>query len=76
MWQASCNRVCVKVKVFIVEDCTNDWNTEYCAIKCVNQTNSSLLYRVPELESTDNNSMIFSDISCNETRSPAKEYFK
>ena len=66
----------MKVKVFIVEDCTNDWNTEYCAIKCVNQTNSSLLYRVPELESTDNNSMIFSDISCNETRSPAKEYFK
>jgi len=57
------------------KDCTNDWNTEYCAIKCVNQTNSSLLYRVPELESTDNNSMIFSDISCNETRSPAKEYF-
>merc|ERR1719225_2592273 len=53
----------------------NDWNTEYCAIKCVNQTNSNLLFKVPELDDTTNNSMVFSDKLCNETRSPAKEYF-
>ena len=26
----------------LMQDCLNDWNTEYCAIKCVNLTNSSL----------------------------------
>ena len=59
----------------------NDWNTEYCAIRCV-ETNSSLpfntsqLYKVPEFDSTLNNSVVFSNITCNDTRSPAKEYFK
>ena len=53
----------------------NDWNTDYCAIKCVNQDNSSLLFKVPEVDPT-NNTMVFSNITCNETRSPAKEYFK
>ena len=50
----------------------NDWNTNYCAIKCVNQTDSSELFKVPDT----NNSVVYSNITCNETRSPAKEYFK
>ena len=60
----------------------NDWNTEYCAIRCVELTNSSLpsntsqLYKVPEFDSTLNNSVVFSNMTCNDTRSPAKEYFK
>jgi len=63
------------------KDCMNDWNTEYCAIRCVELTNSSLpsntsqLYKVPEFDSTLNNSVVFSNITCNDTRSPAKEYF-
>ena len=46
------------------------------------RTNSSLpsntrqLYKVPEFDSTLNNSVVFSNITCNDTRSPAKEYFK
>ena len=56
------------------KDCNNTWNTDYCAIKCVNHTDSSELIKGPQLDS--NTSMFFSTISCNETRSPAKEYFK
>ena len=61
-----------EVKMFLVEDCMNDWNTNYCAIKCVNQTDSSELFKVPDT----NNSVVYNNITCNETRSPAKEYFK
>jgi len=66
------------------KDCMNEWNTEFCAIKCINSSpdNDSLpvefdsfLYKVPELDSTLPNATVFSNILCNETRSPAKEYF-
>jgi len=73
------------------KDCMNEWNTKFCAIKCVNSSNSlyhsnsengtlfeehvSKLYKVPEEDSIVPNSTVFSDILCNATRSPAKEYF-
>jgi len=65
------------------KDCDNDWNTELCAVKCVllnssgsGMINQTLLYKVPEDEMTsDSNLTVESTIACNETRSPAKEYF-
>jgi len=61
----------------------NEWNTEFCAIKCLNETANgtlfkdhvSKLFKVPEEDSLAVNSTVFSDVLCNETRSPAKEYF-
>merc|ERR1719471_2765346 len=54
------------------KDCDNDWNTEFCAVKCVflNETESefvSHLYKVPEYNESD---YYESDKLCNETRSP------
>jgi len=65
------------------KDCMNEWNTEFCAIKCLNETadgslfkdHVSKLFKVPEEDSLVPNSTVFSDVLCNETRSPAKEYF-
>jgi len=65
------------------KDCMNEWNTEFCAIKCLNETadgslfkdHVSKLFKVPEEDSEIVNSTVFSDVLCNETRSPAKEYF-
>merc|ERR1719422_1008148 len=60
------------------KDCDNDWNTEFCAVKCVflNATDQTLLYKVPEDEMMANSNLtVQSTIPCNETRSPAKEYF-
>jgi len=65
------------------KDCMNEWNTEFCAIKCLNETANgtlfkdhvSKLFKVPEEDSLAVNSTVFSDVLCNETRSPAKEYF-
>jgi len=65
------------------KDCMNEWNTEFCAIKCLNETvngtlfkdHVSKLFKVPEEDSLVLNSTVFSDVLCNETRSPAKEYF-
>jgi len=64
------------------KDCNNDWNTEFCAVKCVLQNETedsdyvSLLYKVPEYNSSDPlANTILSEKLCNETRSPAKEYF-
>merc|ERR1719192_1564336 len=64
------------------QDCTHEWNTEFCAVKCVAQNETepgefvSLLYRVPEYNSSDPLAhTLLSDKLCNETRSPAKEYF-
>jgi len=59
------------------KDCNNEWNTDYCAVKCIslNETESefvSHLYKVPEYNESD---YYESDKLCNETRSPAKEYF-
>ena len=63
----------------------NEWNTEFCAIRCVSlpfnltavgDGNSSRLHRVPEPDSLLPDAVILSDKLCNETRSPAKEYFK
>jgi len=64
------------------KDCLNHWNTENCAIKCVQQNSSyeyqSLLYKIPEDEVLGHeftNVTVDSNIPCNDTRSPAKEYF-
>jgi solute carrier family 6 noradrenalin transporter-like protein 2 len=63
------------------KDCMNEWNTEFCAIKCLNQTGrndtefDSKLFKVPEVDSIVPNHTVFSDILCTQTRSPAKEYF-
>ena len=65
------------------KDCNNDWNTEFCAVKCVNQSETedsdfaSLLYKIPEFNESDPlANTVLSDKLCTETRSPAKEYFK
>jgi len=64
------------------KDCNNDWNTEFCAVKCVNQSETedsdfaSLLYKIPEFNESDPlANTVLSDKLCTETRSPAKEYF-
>ncbi|XP_023333623.1 sodium-dependent dopamine transporter isoform X2 [Eurytemora carolleeae] len=58
------------------KDCLNSWNDDECAIKCetildpeTNQTYSQLF------KSDSNLTSIFGNITCNQTRSPAKEYF-
>jgi len=59
------------------KDCLNEWNDPECAIKCTTlyepETNISFsqLIKSAALNSTE----ISYNITCNQTRSPAKEYF-
>ena len=48
-------------------------------IRIKTQVNTKVLNECPQVPEEDSeivNSTVFSDVLCNETRSPAKEYFK
>jgi len=58
------------------KDCMNEWNDPECAIKCVPVIDTENNITYSRLYKSDlNESGILSNITCQEARSPAKEYF-